>query len=444
MLKWLSNEIVYSIKTLKAIFTNKSSSNLKRDIFKNLDRIHKEDNFNQNKMEKLLNKNLNVNLTEEIKILNTSKDDFPIILDIPFSKYLTKFINSPRDKDNPNVNINNLLFVTGPERTGKSTFIRQCLKEFIKRDTEYKNFAIHFDCRKFKNFEVFLFAFEEELINSIHLRNFIANKENLILLTEEKLMNLLFFRYEKGWIEICLYKELLIIKEGNSIFKFDDIEVLNGMLFKYQSKKYKELPLLDNIKNILNHITFKSDFVDCISNNNINNSDYIGKDIKKLLYLIKRILIKRESFNKECIEYRNGLNVMEYLLDVINYISGYHESQNIINEIGFNPMETDLEVEDSTLNENNILEENEKSNHSNKNKNINEINPNINHSLKKKNYDFKKHRVQSVLVLESIDNIDNFVDCENRGKDWLRHLILRLYVRVNIFRIIMDIEIISL
>lgn len=442
MLKWLSNEIVYSIKTLKAIFTNKSSSNLKRDVFKNLDRIYKEDSSNQNRIEKILNKNLKVNLSEEIKILGTSKDDFPIILDIPFSKYLTKFINSPRDKDNPNVNINNLLFVTGPERTGKSTFIRQCLREFIKRDTEYKNFAIHFDCRKFKNFELFLFAFEEELINSIHLRNYIANTENLILLTEEKLMNLLFFRYEKGWIEICLYKELLIIKEGNSVFKFDDIEVLNNLLFKYQCKKYKELPLLDNLKNILNHITFKSDFVDSLSNNK-NDAEYIGKDIKKLLYLIKRILIKRESFNKECIEYRTGLNVMEYLFDIINYISGYHESQNIINEIGFNPMETDLELEDSTFNENNILKENEKSHQVNQNSNINEINANISHNVKKKIYDFKKHRVQSVLVLESIDNIDNFVDCENRGKDWLRHLILRLYVRIYNLRIIMDIEIIS-
>lgn len=410
MLKWLSNEIVYSFKTLKTIFINSTTSNLKKNIFKNLDKNYKEDTNLQSNIEKLIHKNLNIKLSDEISLSDSCKENFPVVLDIPFFKFFTKFINSPRDKDNPSININNVLFVTGPERSGKSTFIRNSLNDFVKRDTEFKNFAIHFDCRKIHNFDIFLFEFEEELINNICNRVLYAKKENLILLDNDEILKLLFYRYEKGWIEICLYKELLLIKEKNSIFQFNNENFLNNLISKYHSKKFKELPLLDNIKSILQNISY-----DLINSKNSNDS-LIEDDseIKKLLYLIKRILIKRESYNKECVEYRTGLNVMEYLLDVINFISGYHESQLLIDEIGFNPVEL----------ENENFQSNFENNENGKNENS-EIKP-----KKRKIFNHRLHRIQSVLVIESIDNIDNFVDCEDRGKNWLRHLILRLYVRI--------------
>eukprot|EP00340_Litonotus_pictus_P001740 CAMPEP_0170516388 /NCGR_PEP_ID=MMETSP0209-20121228/2614_1 /TAXON_ID=665100 ORGANISM="Litonotus pictus, Strain P1" /NCGR_SAMPLE_ID=MMETSP0209 /ASSEMBLY_ACC=CAM_ASM_000301 /LENGTH=425 /DNA_ID=CAMNT_0010801253 /DNA_START=918 /DNA_END=2195 /DNA_ORIENTATION=+ len=117
--------------------------------------------------------------------------------------------------------------------------------------------------------------------------------------------------------------------------------------------------------------------------------------------------------------YRSGINVVEYLLDVVNYISGYHESQLQEESIGFSVEELDI----NKLNKEET-EEHDKDNE----ETIEEFNSKI-------------HKIQSVLVLESIQSISKYVDAEERASNWIQHLILRLYNNTgyrNHFPIIME------
>ena len=331
-------------------------------------KLHKES------MLKHLNKEIN---SSSSKIF-TPEMKFPVILDKPFSKYLIKFLNSPRNKDNPTININNLLFLTGPEKSGKTWFLRQVLNQWSNAETKYKNFAIHFDCASAQNFSSFLYLFEKEIIDSLDIKS----QEIKEIFTIELLMNLLFFRYERGWIEYHLYQELRNIKENESIIDLD-LTYVDDLLLLYYNKSYKETPLIDNFQSIASNLSQKSQI----------------SMIKSTLIIIQQILIKREDFessknhlteelhglkyNKYHFEqYRTGINVLEYFLDIINYLSGYHEKHLLEVKFGFK------------------LQENNK----------------------------QQILLQSALILESAHKLLEYVDCEKRGENYIQHIILRLYV----------------
>ena len=76
----------------------------------------------------------------------------------------------------PSVNINNLLIVSGPEKIGKSWFLKHNLREFIAND----NCIGLLYTLKSKNFDYFINDFENYLISEIDAYN---------LLYENKLIN---------------------------------------------------------------------------------------------------------------------------------------------------------------------------------------------------------------------------------------------------------------
>ena len=120
----------------------------------------------------------------------------PIIIDQNFSKYIQKFMHSYRNKDHPTININNLLILSGPEKNGKSWFLRDNLKKFSETISEKRTMTIHYDLRSIhnQNFNSFLHNFEKEIINSIVDRNnyeLITHEKDLITL--EELMSILFY-----------------------------------------------------------------------------------------------------------------------------------------------------------------------------------------------------------------------------------------------------------
>lgn len=359
MLKFLLNEINYSKKLLQTTFYQYLPSKNKKSVINQL-KDAKES-------------------TEQLQF-----NRFPIVLDKPFMKYLIKFLNSPRSKDIPTININNLLFLTGQERSGKTWFLRQVLSKWEKSETKVENFIIHIDLKEIFNFQSFLFLFEKEIITRLAYK---ASLNEIPYLNNELLLFLLFFRYEKGWIEVNLHQILVNIKEKESIFELDT-EFIDKLLLKYYNKSYKETPLLDNIHQIIEKLS-----------NSLSVTTF-----EACALLIKEILIKREEFdyslykksNSESVDgillnkffhekYRTGLNVLDYFLDVICFISGYHDKHIIENEIGFK------------------LDQ------------ANDI---------KMKYDII---CQSVLVIESGHKLYEFCDCEDRGRTYLDHLILRLH-----------------
>lgn len=236
-------------------------------------------------------------------------------------------MHSYRNKEHPTVNINNLMFLTGPEKNGKSWFLRHNLKKFAEEESENKTLVIHYDMGGIfnQNFYSFLFNFEKEIIRAIVERNnYEINKNNKNLLTIKNVFDILFYRWEKGWIEINLFNSIRrsvndIDNESPYTFYINKLKYrdeLLSFLEKYERRVFKEYNLCEGVDKIVEII-----------------SDSMNIDkLQAALLLIQDLLIQREDYRKDQQIfkgelYRDGLEVMEYFFDVINYIAGYHETQ---------------------------------------------------------------------------------------------------------------------
>jgi hypothetical protein len=273
--------------------------------------------------------------TDEIQLANTNDFKLPSLIDEYFSKYFQKFIHSFRNKEHPTININNLLILSGPEKNGKSWFLRDNFKKFALKESEKKPLVIHYDIRAINgsNFTSFLFNFENSIIESIVERNKIQMIENnLPLITVKELKELLFYRWEPGWLEINLSKSIRGAlnwpNESSYTFNLSKIsaeqrDFLVDLLDQYERKPFKQYVFIENFEKIIEII---------------NSSMELGTDIKACLLLIQNSLIQREDLRKdqEIFQhelYRDGLEVMEYFFDVLNHIAGYHEKQLKVWEI---------------------------------------------------------------------------------------------------------------
>lgn len=84
-------------------------------------------------------------------------------------------------------------------------------------------------------------------------------------------------------------------------------------LDRYRNREYKDTPLLDHF----------SDLTDIIG-----ASSYEGDTFKASLLLIYDVLLRKEQERKapeltHTSAYRDGLDVMNFLMDLINHIAGY-------------------------------------------------------------------------------------------------------------------------
>jgi hypothetical protein len=318
---------------------------------------------------------------EEVRELEkSSKYKFPIVIDENFSKYLQKFMHSYRNKEHPTVNINNLLFLSGPQKNGKSWFLRHNLKKFDEEDADLKTLVIHYDIlnkRQSQSFYTFLFNFENEIIKSIVRRNkYEQDKYKRNLISFGDLKDLLFYRWEKGWIEINLSKALKranneVENESPYTFYIDKSRFKEEILIlieKYEKKTFKENVLVDELDKI-----------------NVLISQSMGVDeVESGLLLFQDLLIQREDYRKNLKVfknelYRDGLEVMEYFFDIINYIAGYHEKQL---------QEESLRNIDSPM----------------------KIYPHV------------------VMAIESVSHLFEMKDAERRPLDYLHRIMLRLFV----------------
>jgi hypothetical protein len=303
--------------------------------------------------------------------------EVPTVFDKGFDKYLQKFMHSFRNKEHPTININNLLILNGPEYAGKSWFLRHNLKLFEDSPSLIKNLAIHYDIREVagQSFYSFLANFEEKIIQSIVQSNseeVIAGKKPLI--TEGVLLELLLYRYENGWIEINISKGMKRVLSSHDDpycyfvdnIKYND-EILD-LLELYERKAFKEYIFIENFDKVIGYI-----------------SESMGiQRIHACLLLFQDCLIQREDINKDINIfsdelYRDGIEVMEYLFDVLNYIAGYHEQQ--IESDALRDIDSELPVY-----------------------------PHV------------------ILALESVQCFFDMCDAEKRPMNYLHRIMLRLYV----------------
>ncbi len=90
---------------------------------------------------------------------------------------------------------------------------------------------------------------------------------------------------------------------------------LRAHLDKYRNREYKETPLLDNFSDISAIVA---------------KSSYDGDTFKASILLVYDVLLRKEQERKAPEYYstshgRDGLDVLNFLFDLINHIAGYTE-----------------------------------------------------------------------------------------------------------------------
>ena len=189
------------------------------------------------------------------------------------------------------------------------------------------------------------------------------------IISIEDITQVLYYRCEKSLIELFISRSIHKAIQNSAFTFIIDLEYfdeVNLLLEEYENKSYNSTPLInDHIQRILEIIS-KSNDID---------------KVNAYLLLIQDILIQKENTEKDIIYenelFRTGLEMLEFLLDTLNFIGGYHELQDQKN---------------------------------------NEI------------FLSKNFYPHVVLALESVQNFWEMKEVENRALNFLDTIILRLYV----------------
>jgi len=101
---------------------------------------------------------------------------------------------------------------------------------------------------------------------------------------------------------------------GFQVASPEDKAVLRAHLDRYRNREYKETPLLDKFDDILGIIA----------------KNYQGDQFRACLLAIYDVLMRKEQERKppeltHTSANRDGLDVLNFLMDLVNYIAGYSE-----------------------------------------------------------------------------------------------------------------------
>lgn len=181
---------------------------------------------------------------------------WPLYSNPRFNRELTKFMFSFRDEASLNKNINNLMFITGPEKCGKTWLLKQNIDKFKSVKSGAFCIEVDLDEHNSLNFETFLDAFEGKICE------FLVGKADVMfkdvkLVRWEMVIDLLKYSHDKLYLDIHLGKLL----EKN--IKNDDLLILSsrqkteiGKIFaSFVNRKTNSTPIVDNIEKILEVLT---------------------------------------------------------------------------------------------------------------------------------------------------------------------------------------------
>ena len=245
--------------------------------------------------------------------------NWPLYSNPRFNRELTKFMFSFRDESSTNRNINNLLFITGPELSGKSWFLRANLKKF--EEVKSGTYLIHVDLADWNsvNFEGFLDIFESKIVQ--FLVSHAEHKFNSVNLARwEMVTDLLVLAHDRLYLDVKLTKILA------SSIKNDEYLNLNAsqksQIGKWMSEQTdrqpQSTPVVDNLE----------DIIKIISKTYESLSDPQAQ-LKAALDLALAFYRTEESSScpNESFKgvFRSGLKTSWFLLDVLNLIGGFHE-----------------------------------------------------------------------------------------------------------------------
>ena len=244
---------------------------------------------------------------------------WPFYSDPIYNRELTKFMFSFRDEASTNRNINSLMFITGPELSGKSWLLKHNLEKF--QSAKVTKLHFHIDLNNFGslNLESFLDIFEGEIISTLVERCQDKFQDKSIL-TPTLIMDLLIFTHDRLYLDIKLSE--LIEKSLK----------LNDLLLITESQRQK---LLEFRGKALTNSEASTPYVDnflelCkILSENIPFNTEHKRTVQAALLLGKNLYIQEELAS--CPEkvfsglYRTGIKTTWFLLNVLNLIGGFHE-----------------------------------------------------------------------------------------------------------------------
>lgn len=170
---------------------------------------------------------------------------------------------------------------------------------------------------------------------------------------------------------------------GFALSKLEDKGELRALLDAYRNREYKETPLLDNFTKIITTIA---------------NSSYEGDTFKAALLVIYDVILRKELERRpphlySTSQHRDGIDVLNFLCDLVNHISGYTHKyydellQKVDNEGLVQKYRKELKQYDGKINESPLLGD--------------------------------KHP-HSILVIESVQELQRMTACESTLKSGLQ------------------------
>lgn len=245
--------------------------------------------------------------------------NWPLYSNPRYNRELTKFMFSFRDESSVNRNINNLMFITGPEQAGKSWFFKQNIEKFKGVSSGTYFIGIDLDDANALNFETFLDLFEGKI------RNFIVDRAEDVfksakLVRWEMIIDLLKYSHDLMYLDIHLGNllEKSVKNEDLLILSNRQKKEIANILGTFVNRKLKTTPIIENIEKILEVLA--------------EGYKELGqhKSMVKAALTLSHSFFLQDELNSCPIKnfagcYRTGLKTSWFLLDILNLIGGYHE-----------------------------------------------------------------------------------------------------------------------
>lgn len=142
--------------------------------------------------------------TEHDKASSLSEFYWPFYENARYNRELTKFMFSFRSEDSISRNINNLMFITGPEKAGKSWLLQHNLLKFQNANLGTQPVLLHLDLaeRNSISFAGFLDAFDWLVIDTLVSRSGGLSH----LLSSQLILDTVLFSNDKVYTELGLHK----------------------------------------------------------------------------------------------------------------------------------------------------------------------------------------------------------------------------------------------
>lgn len=239
-----------------------------------------------------------------------------------------RFMTSFRGMNDAKLNKNSLAVIQGPCSTGKSVFLKSCLKQFEETLKEEKRLIVHVDFSgyKFLSFEMFLTRFEESLIERIS-----ALPLNRII---DGFAGSLSFSYHPQYFVHMLNRvfERLDI-DSDEVEASDDPDDENDDLDSPTDNSDTRESGRPNPRDQTSseeatiHSALKRILAFCQKSSQDEKAVKLG-----FLRLLREVGIEKENFEekrgvKESLR-RTGVDVMDLFFDFLNYTAGYHPKHN--------------------------------------------------------------------------------------------------------------------